>query len=157
MRPSLAWLLSIAAAGACGTTKSATTIPSTSAEAAPVRGAIGDTVRVIINHVRWDKRDQFDRFVHEVLYPAMVQAAPSDPLTARQMRRARVLRPLGIGRDSTYSYVFLVDPVAGSEAYSFPRLFARVYSESQANEYMQQFRESLARPQESYLVINMQW
>lgn len=143
--------------GACGSVPPATTVPSTSAEAAPVRGAIGDTVRVIINHVRWDKRDQFNQFVHGVLYPAMVQAAPSDPLTARQMRRARVLRPIAMDRDSTYAYVFLVDPVAGSESYSFPRLLARVYSQAKADEYMQQFRVSLARPQETYLVINTQW
>ena len=123
----------------------------------PTRGAPGDTVRVIVNHVRSDRRDEFERFLHETLYPAMVQAAPTDSVTARQMQRARVLRPTSISADSTWSYVFLVDPVVSSASYSFPRLFAKVYPQAKADSAMQAFRESLARPSETYILVNERW
>jgi hypothetical protein len=123
----------------------------------PVRGAVGDTVRVIVNHVRNDRRDEFERFLHETLYPAMVQAAPTDSITARQMQRARVLRPTTMSADSTWSYIFIVDPVVSSASYSFPRLFAKVFAPAKADTAMQSFRESLARPSETYLLVNEHW
>lgn len=138
-------------AAACGHGPSPTTV------APPVRGAVGDTVRVIVNHVRNDRRDEFERFLHETLYPAMVQAAPADSITARQMQRARVLRPTTMSADSTWSYVFIVDPVVSSASYSFPRLFAKVFPSAKADSAMQSFRESLARPSETYLLVNEHW
>jgi hypothetical protein len=122
-----------------------------------MRGTPGDTVRVIVNHVRADRRDQFDRFLHAVLYPAMVQAAPNDSLTALQMQRARVLAPTGMSADSTWTYVFVVDPVVSSASYSFSRLFARVYTQAKADSSMQLFRDALARPSETYIEVNERW
>ena len=131
--------------------------PVPTARTQPMRGAPGDTVRVIVNHVQYDRRDQFERFLHETLYPAMAQAAPTDSITARQMQRARVLRPTTISADSTWSYVFIVDPVVSSASYSFPRLFAEVYPQAKADSVMQVFRESLARPSDTYILVNERW
>lgn len=131
--------------------------PLPAAGAQPARGAPGDTVRVIVNHVRNDRREEFERFLHEILYPAMVQAAPTDSVTALQMQRARVLRPTSMSADSTWSYVFLVDPVVSSASYSFPRLFAKVYPQARADSAMQTFRESLARPSDTYILVNERW
>jgi hypothetical protein len=154
MRAGLAAATTLLAACACaGAGSTSTALP----ERALVRGNPGDTVRVIINHVLADKREQFEHFAHDVLMPAMVKVAPSDPVTARQMRQARLLHPVAMDRDSTYAYVFIVDPVATSGSYSFPNLFARAYGSDRANEYMQRFRESLARAQETYLVVNDRW
>jgi hypothetical protein len=136
------------------------TAPATVAAAptaAVVRGAPGDTVRVIVNHVRGDRREQFEHFLHDVLYPAMVQAAPGDPVTAQQMQRARVLAPVAMSPDSTWTYVFVVDPVVTSASYSFPRLFARVYPQAKADSSMQLFRDALARPSDTYIVVNERW
>jgi hypothetical protein len=104
-----------------------------------------------------DKRGQFDRFTHEILAPAMVKMAPSDPVTARQLQRARILDPTRMERDSTYSYVFIVDPVVTSRGYSFPELLAKAYGARQAEEYVKLFRESLASASETYLVTNSSW
>jgi hypothetical protein len=142
---------------AAGIAVACTQRPSPTITAQPVRGAVGDTVRVIVNHVRNDRRDEFERFLHETLYPAMVQAAPTDSITARQMQRARLLRPATMSADSTWSYVFIVDPVVSSASYSFPRLFAKVFAPAKADSAMQSFRESLARPSESYILVNEHW
>ena len=128
-----------------------------SAAGAPMRGVAGDTVRVVINHVLVDRRAQFERFLHEALLPAMQKVAPSDPVTARQLARARLLTPTAMDRDSTWAYVFLVDPVASSGSYSFSKLFTEAYGSDRAAEYMALFRESLARPQDTYLVVNTAW
>lgn len=145
------------ATAACTTSAARTPSAGSVAPATPVRGAVGDTVRVIINHVLPGERAQFERFAHEVLLPAMIQAARSDSITAKQLARARLLSPTSMDRDSTWAYVFIVDPVATSGSYSFPKLLTSVYGADRAASYMQMFRESLARPQETYLVVNTRW
>lgn len=147
-----------AAALGFGAARAGAQTPSGAASAPePMRGAPGDTVRVIVNHVRPDKRDQFEHFVHDVLYPAMRQEAPTNQTSALQMRRARLLRPTAPSADSTLPYVFIVDPVVTSAGYSFPRLLTSVFGQAKGNEYWQLFRETLARPQETYLVVNERW
>lgn len=142
---------------ACSGAASSTTAAMATMAPAPMRGATGDTVRVIINHVSADKRAQFEHFAHDILAPAMAKVAPSDPATARQLRQARLLAPTRLERDSTWSYVFIVDPVVTSRSYSFPELLTKAYGAEKANEYLQLFREALARPQETYLVTNAGW
>lgn len=143
----------LAVACACATTGAQATMPAIM----PARAVVGDTVRVIINHVLPDKRGQFEQFTHEILLPAMIRMAPADEITARQMRQARLLYPTRMEPDSTYAYVFIVDPVATSRGYSFPDLFTRAYGSQKAEEYMRMFRESLARASDTYLVTNASW
>jgi hypothetical protein len=126
-------------------------------DTALARGVIGDTVRMVVNHVRPEKRDQFERFMREVLHPTMERAARSDAETADHMRRARMLRSVKPDSDGTYAYVFLVDPAASSVPYSFARLLQRMYPPGQAAEWMAMYRESLARPSESSTLVNVAW
>jgi len=143
------------AATACAS--AATSAPARLSASVPARGVVGDTVRVIVNHVLADKRGQFEHFTHEVLLPAMVKMAPTDLTTAGQMRQARLLYPTRMDADSTYAYVFIVDPVVTSRSYSFPDLFTRAYGSQKADEYMRMFRESLARGSDTYLLTNASW
>lgn len=145
------------AAGACSNVAAGTAGALSSSVPVPARGIVGDTVRVIINHVLADKRGQFEHFTHDMLLPAMTKMAPVDSITARQMRQARLLLPTRMEPDSTYAYVFIVDPVVSSRSYSFPDLFTRAYGSQKADEYMRIFRESLARPSDTYLVTNASW
>ena len=50
--------------------------PNTSSVAAS-----GDPMRVILNHVKADKRVQFEKFVYEILLPALEKNAGSDPIS----------------------------------------------------------------------------
>lgn len=145
------------AAGACSNVAAGTAGVLPSSAPVPARGVVGDTVRVIINHVLADKRGQFEHFTHEILLPAMTKMAPVDSISARQMHQARLLHPTRMEPDSTYAYVFIVDPVVTSRSYSFPDLFTRAYGSQKADEYMRMFRESLARPSDTYLVTNASW
>ena len=125
--------------------------------AAPARGVIGDTVRMVVNHVRPEKREQFERFMREVLHPTMERAAPGDRETADHMRRARMLRAVKPDTDGTYAYIFLVDPAGSSVPYSFARLIQRTYPPEQAAEQMRMYTASLARPSESSTLVNTAW
>jgi hypothetical protein len=122
-----------------------------------VRGTIGDTVRMVVNHVRPDKRDEFEHFMRDILHPAMDTLALTDQETAKHIRRARLLRPWKMDADSTYPYIFLVDPVATTTPFDFSRALARRYSADQVAAYMAMFRGTLARRSDSYTFVNAEW
>ena len=82
--------------------------------ASTMRAAKGDTVWVFLNQIKADKREQFEKFVHEILWPAALKLDAIDQKVAKQ---TRVLHPVEMNKDSTYTYVFLMDPVITGASY----------------------------------------
>jgi hypothetical protein len=42
------------------------------------RAGEGDTVGVFVNHIKADKRQQFEKFVHEIFWPMAKKLSPLD-------------------------------------------------------------------------------
>ena len=61
------------------------------------RAAKGDTVRVLLNHVKPDKVEDFERFMYEVLKPAIAKHKPE------WLTNVRFLHPAAQNEDSTYT------------------------------------------------------
>ena len=109
-----------------------------------------DRVMFILNHVHDDQREEFEDFVYQRLIPAILQHAQEDPQHRRAFQQTRVLEPTEANDDGTWTYVFLMDPVIEGFSYSFEEAFEDLYSDEEAQQYIQQFQDTLARPQESY-------
>ncbi|AKD03673.1 hypothetical protein POKO110462_02440 [Pontibacter korlensis] len=124
---------------------------SRNAQQQPV--ASGDTVWVVVNHVKPDIREQFERFVYETFWPASKKLNSN---AQRAFNHTRVLNPVGPEEDGTYTYVFLMDPVISGEDYHIDSLLRKMYSEQEANAYYKQFEETLARGGEVYVVVQSQ-
>jgi hypothetical protein len=71
----------------------------------PVRAVEDERIWVLLNHVKADKWEQHEHFVHDVLVPAMEEVEPC----AR--RHTRFLHPAEQNEDGTYTSVFLMDPL----------------------------------------------
>jgi hypothetical protein len=110
------------------------------------RAATGDHVWVLLNHVKADMREQFEWFVHELIWPLAQKAEP------HMARQSRVLHPTEQNDDGTYTYVFLLDPVVEGGDYIFENLLRRTHSEEKVAEYMQIWENTLASPQIGYFV-----
>ena len=117
------------------------------------RAGVGDTMWVILNHVKPDKIQQFERFVEEILNPAEEEVAKTDSIVMAAMNQERTLYPTGPNDDSTYTYVWLMDPLVSGASYTFSGLFGQLYSEEETEEYIKIFTDALDRPQEAYVVI----
>jgi hypothetical protein len=121
---------------------------------AAVRAVTGDQVRMLLMHVRADRRQQFDELLNQTLIPLFDQAAALDPQVGRQRRQTRVLQPAQANADGTYTYAFLLDPPVPGASYDFRELFPLLgIPQAQAAEYIRAFQESLARPQETRTYI----
>jgi len=115
-----------------------------------MRAAKGDTVWVLLNQIKADKREQFEKFVHEILWPVALKLDLIDQKVAKQ---TRVLHPVEMNKDSTYTYVFLMDPVIPGASYEVMYYLKKGYGEEKAIEYSKMFEECYANPQIGYTVI----
>lgn len=110
----------------------------------------GDTVWVVVNPVKPEKRAQFERFVNEIFWPSGAKLGAADQRSFRQTRVLNAVRPEA---DGTYSYVFIMDPVQKGFAYDISALLTKVYGKEKAAEYYKLFTESLAGKQRTYVTV----
>ncbi len=120
---------------------------------ANIRAAKGDTVWVILNHIKPDRCEIFEKFIHDIFWAKSVDLEPADQQTFKQ---TRVLYPTQMNKDSTYTYVFLMDPVIPQGDYSILNFLKKMYGEDEAKEYYKMFTESLNVPQEWYSGVQSQ-
>lgn len=148
MRPFYLVALSALALTACAAPPASTGGPAMS------RAAQGDTVWVILNHVKADKRQDFERFLHEVFWPAGRRVGMADPVVALTFSKTRILHPTQRNPDGTYTYAFIMDPRIPGANYSIEELLRRGFSQGEADRHFREgFADALARPQEQYVMV----
>ncbi|PRY08844.1 hypothetical protein CLV24_1208 [Pontibacter ummariensis] len=114
----------------------------------------GDTVWVVVNHVKPEKREQFERFVYDIFWPA---AKKLDPKAQRAFDNTRILNPAVAEADGTFTYVFLMDPLISGEDYWIDSLLGKMFPEKEAEEYYRLFRDALARDGEHYAFVQSRY
>jgi hypothetical protein len=123
------------------------TAPAGSKESAGRRAAsTGDTVLIVLNYVKADKRQQFERFLHETFWPGGKRVGATDSVIAATFRDTRILHPAQANKDGTLTYAFVMDPYHSAADYEIGTLLKRAYPAAEADRYMVEFNGSLARP-----------
>ena len=112
-----------------------------------IRAAEGEQMWVLLNHVKADKWEQHEHFVHNILMPAAEKLDPA------AFRHTRFLHPAEQNEDGTYTSVWLMDPVIEGADYNILSLLKKAYGEDKAEEYVQLWNESLVSPQVGYELI----
>ena len=110
----------------------------------------GDTVWVVVNYVKPDKKEQFEKFVHEILWPPHTKLSETEK---RMFRQTRVLHGAAPQEDGTYTYIFMMDPVISGANYSIEDILRKIYPEAKAAEYFKLYEESLARDYHMYTLV----
>jgi len=118
-----------------------------------MRASKGDTVWVLLNHIKADKCEQFEKFVHEILWPITPKLDPADQ---KVLRQTRILHPIEMNKDSTYTYVALMDPAIPNANYQMMYYLKKGYGEEKAKEYSKMVGECYASPQVGYTLIQSQ-
>ena len=120
----------------------------------PVRAAQDEPVVAMINHVAPDKRADFEEFIASFWQDLDTHLASDKvrPGDQEAFEQTRVLFPARANEDSTYTYVFLADPYAEEADYSIINLLQLHYDEEEAQRRYALFTESLAVPQEFFVL-----
>ena len=117
----------------------------------------GDPMWVILNHVKADKRQQFEKFVYEILLPALEENAKNDSKTRNLIEQTQMLEPRRANKDSSYTYIWLMDPLVKYADYSYPGILSRVHSPEETEKYISMQLECLVSPQVGYGVKQGRW
>ena len=128
-----------------------------SCEKNKVVASSGESMWVILNHVKADKRQQFEKFAYEILLPALKEKAKSDLISKQIIDQTRMLEPMRANKDSSYTYIWLMDPLVKDANYSYPGILGQVYSPEETKKYISMNNECLVGPQVSYPVKQGSW
>jgi hypothetical protein len=120
------------------TTMQVSTKRDPSVERTAIRAVEGEWVSIWVNHVKADKWEQHERFVHDILMPATEKVDP--PV----FRHTRFLHPRERNEDGTYTSAWLVDPILEDGDYQIVSLLKKAYGEEKGQEYYQLWLDSIA-------------
>jgi hypothetical protein len=104
-------------------------------------------MRIHLNHVAADKRAQFEEYVYDILMPALKKSAETDGAQRSVLEQTRMLEPRQANKDGSYTYVWLMDPVAEDGDYTYQGILSKAYSPEQTEKYLSMVNECLTTPQ----------
>ena len=122
-----------------------------------MRAEKGELVWIILNHVKPDKREQFEKFLEIWLQTIekLIKDGKMDAKSAQAFKQGRILNPTKANEDGSYTYIFLCDPWIEGVNADILFWLLKAYPEEEAGKYLQMFRTSLMLPQGSYM--STQW
>ena len=109
----------------------------------------GDTIWVIINPVKADKRAQWEEFVR-IFWGAGLQA--KDSKTRASFTGTRVLFPTRANADGSFSYLFIMDPHISGNSYAIESLARQLLPEAEAARILGLMNDARSAPATSFAV-----
>jgi hypothetical protein len=126
---------------------------SNPSDEAKLRAEEGELVWIILNHVKPDKREQFEEFM-DIMNQVFDDLIKEDKLSADEamaIKHMRLLHPTEANEDGSYTYVFLADPWIEGVKSGIGYWLRQKYPEEEAKKYGQMFSDSLMHRQTSYM------
>lgn len=107
-----------------------------------LRANEGDHVWLIVNHVKAESRQAFEKFMDDVFFDILANS--TNPVRKEQYRKLRWLVPAAPNEDGTWPYAFIMDPVIPGTDYDIQKLFEDKYNPEKAAELMRQYESFIA-------------
>lgn len=107
------------------------------------RSKEGDQVWLIMNYVKAESKQAFEKFMEEVFFKVLTTSKV--PQRAEQYQKTRWLLPAQQNSDGTWTYVFVMDPVVATADYDIEKLFQEQYSPEKSSELFKQYESYIAR------------
>ncbi len=121
--------------------------------APPARALPGDSVLVVLSHVRPEMRAEWERQARETWLAAWRTWGKTEPAYAAAARDIRILAPTAPDADGSYTYVVLADPHHPGMSYDARGSLARLYPPEKVQELIQAWVATFARPQDAHLLV----
>ena len=134
-----------------GPTMATSAIDASLGIAPALRATRGQRVTVWVDVIRADKRDLWERIIHETLAPAAARA------DKELMTHMRFLEPREANDDGTWTYVMVADPRLEGAGYDVSLYIAAAFGEDEADAFDEAWNDCHARGQRTYEVIESAW
>ncbi len=74
----------------------------------------GDQVLTVLNHIKFDKREEFNKILFDEVMPAysayVDSSAENNKLNDNAEKAMRMLLPMSMNEDSTWTFIMFADP-----------------------------------------------
>ena len=117
-----------------------------------LRADEGELIWIILNHVKPDKRQQFEEFMDFMNqnFEDIIKEGKASPEEAKAYKQMRILHPTQANEDGSYTYVFLGDPWI--EGVELSKVWLRKKYSEEVQKYYQMFSDSLMHRQVTYML-----
>ena len=120
---------------------------------APSRAAPGDTVLVVLSHVKPEMRAEWERQAREVWLAAWQKWGETEPTYRAAAADIRILAPTAPDADGSFTYVVLADPHHPGMSYDARGSLAKLYPDGKVEELIRAWVATFSRPQEAHFVV----
>ena len=115
------------------------------------RVMVGEKVLLLLNHIKAEKRGDFEHFIQSILAPAVMRVAPD------LHDRVRALFATQPEQDGSYTYVLLIEPLMAEASYDIAEVLYKAYPSEEASVYLRIWEEAQAAPQTGYEIVQSNW
>ncbi len=120
---------------------------------------IDDDVLIVLNHIKTDKNEEFDKILYNDVMVAAREYEVEDPikqsLNDKAMNSFEVLKPKSMNQDSTWTYIMVADPYVDGGNYMIGKPLVQKYGEEGAKEVFGRWNECFNTGQEVYFSERM--
>jgi len=114
-------------------------------------------VLYILNHIKYDKSKDFEKVLYDEVTIALSEYRDDDPvkqkLNDKAIRSLKILNPSSMNQDSTWTYIFEINPYVEGADYSLGPRLVQKYGEKVAKEVFGRWNECFTEDgQDSYLL-----
>ena len=121
----------------------------------------GEEVWLVINKIKFDKKQEFDKILFGEVMPAFTEYRVKDDekheLNKKSLKTMRLLRPTQINDDSTWTFLFIADPYIEGATYNIVPPLLQKYGDDGAQAVFDRWNAFYAAGQEVYLSKQSDW
>ena len=120
-----------------------------------IKAKSGDQTMVVLNHIKFDKKDEFNNILFDEVMPAYYAYEDSieekNELNDMAGESMRILLPENMNQDSTWTFVMLADPYYDGALYNIGPPLYQKYGEEGAKEVFGRWSNCFAGNQVLFL------
>ena len=120
-----------------------------------IKAKSGDQVLTVLNHIKFDKKQEFNAILFNEVMPAYSAYTDSSAEKNKPNNMAdkamRMLLPINMNEDSTWTFVMFADPYYEGALYNIIPPLKQKYGEEGAEEVFGRWSDCFAEGQEIYL------
>ena len=115
------------------------------------KAKIRDTTLIVLNHIKYDKKEEFNTILFDEVMPACYDykdtIVEKNQLNKLALESLRILNPLKINEDSTWTFIMFADPYFQGANYNIGPPLIQKYGEDSASAIFQRWSNCFAQNQ----------
>ena len=119
-----------------------------------VKAKSGDQVLTVLNHIKFDKKEEFNNILFNEIFPAanayVDSSEEKNKLNNKAEKAFRVLLPKRMNKDSTWTFIMLADPYYEGALYNIMPSLEQKYGTEGADEVFGRWSDCFVGEQEVY-------